>query len=85
MLKLFDGFKLETQNLLKSVQTQEDQLSKITSRIEEVRKETNKKVVTLINEIEKTQASIDRKLGVDEFNARIETKLDKNSLVHVLN
>jgi len=85
MLKLFDGFKLETQNLLKAVQTQEDQLSKITSRIEEVRKETNKKVVTLINEIEKTQASIDRKLGVDEFNARIETKLDKNSLVHVLN
>jgi biotin synthase-like enzyme len=85
MLKLFDGFKLETQNLLKAVQTQEDQLSKITSRIEEVRKETNKKVVTLINEIEKTQASIDRKLGVDEFNTRIETKLDKNSLVHVLN
>lgn len=53
MLKMFDGFKQETQNLLKAVQTQEDVIAKIASRIEEVRKEQNKKVVTLVNEIEK--------------------------------
>lgn len=39
MLKMFDGFKQETQNLLKAVQTQEDILAKTATRIEEVRKE----------------------------------------------
>ena len=53
MLKMFDGFKTETHNLLKAVQIQEDLLAKTNSRIEEVRKENNKKIVTIINEIEK--------------------------------
>lgn len=53
MLKMFDGFKQETQGLLRSVQSQEELFIKASSRIEEVRKESNKKIVTLINEIEK--------------------------------
>ena len=84
MLKMFDGFKQETQNLLKAVQSQEDLISKTATRIEEVRKEQNKKVVTLVNEIEKLQASLDRKCSLDDFTARLDSKVDKTALAHAL-
>jgi hypothetical protein len=57
---------------------------KTASRIEDVRKESNKKLVTLVNEVEKIQASIDRKISVDDLNLRLDTKLDKNALTHAI-
>ena len=53
-------------------------------RIEEVRKENNKKIVTLINEIEKVQAAVERKCSTEELNARLDSKLDKTMLTHAL-
>lgn len=53
-------------------------------RVEEVRKESNKKIVTLINEIEKMQASVDRKCSVDDVNSRLDGKLDKTALMNAL-
>ena len=41
--------------MLKVVQTFEEVQSKLGTKIEEVKKENNKKIVTLINEVEKLQ------------------------------
>lgn len=66
--------------MLKVVQTFEEVQNKLGSKIEEVKKENNKKIVTLINEVEKLQQSLDRKCNLDEFNVRLDTKVDKSQL-----
>ena len=72
MLKMFEGFKMETQNLLKVVQTFEDGQGKLATRIEDVKKENNKKIVTIINEVEKIANIAERKCNIEELNARMD-------------
>ena len=47
--------------MFKVVQTFEEVQNKLGTKIEEVKKENNKKIVTLINEVEKLQSNLDRK------------------------
>jgi len=74
---MFDGFKQETQNLLKQVQICEDQTLGLEKRTDEVRRESKKQTMAILKEFEKMQASVERKCTLEEFNQRMETKMDK--------
>jgi hypothetical protein len=38
----------------------------------------------LVHEVEKIQASMDRKCSLEDLNLRLDAKLDKNTLTHAI-
>ena len=44
---------------------------------DEVKKDLNKKLAPMYRELEKLSSIIDRKVGVDDFNERLDSKADK--------
>ena len=69
---MFEGFKAETQNLLRQVQQAEDGVMQIEKRLEETRKDSNKHMQALVNEVEIMSAQIEKKAGLEELGARLE-------------
>ena len=53
-------------------------------KIDEYRKENNKKVSQLYRELEKLQVMLERKVGVEQFNERIESKADKQMVLNAV-
>ena len=82
---MFDGFKVETQNLLKQVQGCEDQSLTVQKRTEDLKRESKKQAMAILKEFEKLQGQVERKCGLEEFNSRMETKLDKQFAMATLN
>ena len=53
---MFEGFKLETANLLKQMQACEDQTLAVQKRTEDLKKESRKQGMALLKEFEKMQS-----------------------------
>ena len=54
-------------------------------RCDDLKKDTNKKTMAILKEFEKLQSNLDRKCNLDEFNARLEAKLDRQAANSLLN
>lgn len=65
---MFEGFKQETQNLLKQVQMCEDQTLNLEKKADEVKRESKKQILAILKEFEKLQGQIERKCSLEEFN-----------------
>ena len=82
---MFDGFKQETQNLLKQVQACEDQTLTMQKRADDTKKEQKKQVMAILKEFEKLQSQMERRCTLEEFNQRMENKMDKQYGIATLN
>ena len=82
---MFDGFKQETQNLLKQVQVCEDQTQEAQKRTDDLKRDHKKQTMAILKEFEKLQGQVERKCTLEEFNTRMETKLDKQYAMSTLN
>ncbi len=59
---------------MKEQQTDADS---VRERIEESKRDLNKKLAQIYRELEKQQLSLDRRITIEDFNERLETKADK--------
>ncbi len=56
---------------------QQTDAESVRERIEDSKRDLNKKLAQIYRELEKQQLSLDRRITTEEFNERLETKADK--------
>ena len=63
----------------------EDKSLVVEKRTEEVRRDAKKQAMAILKEFEKLQSQVDRKCTLEEFNTRMESKIDKQMALGILN
>ena len=54
------------------------------TKLDEAKKDQNKKLSQIYRELEKFQISLERKVGQEDFNERLEIKADKQMIVNAI-
>ncbi len=52
------------------------------TRIEDLKKDLTKKFSSIYRDLEKTQVAVERKVGLEVFNERLEAKADKQMVLN---
>ncbi|CDW85981.1 UNKNOWN [Stylonychia lemnae] len=76
--------KQEITNIRQLMKEQTDEYETIREKIEEGKRDQNKKLSQIYRELEKLNINQERKVNIEEFNERLEIKADKQMLINGL-
>eukprot|EP00347_Sterkiella_histriomuscorum_P015749 403355827 len=76
--------KQEISNIRQLMKEQNDEYENIRTKIEEGKRDHNKKLAQIYREIEKLNMAQERKVNIEEFNERLEIKADKQMIINGL-
>lgn len=60
------------------------ELHSVRQGVDSLKTEVNKKITSIFKEIEKLQLAVERKVNVDLFNERVESKADKQMVLNAV-
>lgn len=81
---MIEELKRDNLDLRSSIKEQNQDFEEIRCKIEDNKKDQNKKWAQIYREIEKQALNVERKVNIDEFNERIDIKADKQMVVNAV-